>query len=45
VRAAGGRVTGFRNEPFDLQDGRVVASNGHLHEALTTLVGDGAVEA
>lgn len=43
VRAAGGQVTGFEGEPFDLHDGRVVATNGVLHTAMVELVGPGAV--
>jgi myo-inositol-1(or 4)-monophosphatase len=43
VRAAGGRVTGFEGAPFDLHDGRIVASNGLLHDELIALVGPGAV--
>jgi myo-inositol-1(or 4)-monophosphatase len=43
VRAAGGQVTGFEGAPFDLHDGRIIASNGPLHDALTALVGPGAV--
>lgn len=45
VRAAGGQVTGFEGAPFQLQDGRVIATNGLLHEAMTDLVGAGAARA
>lgn len=38
VRAAGGTVTGFDGAALDLQDGRVIASNGHLHHELSRLV-------
>lgn len=38
VAEAGGRVTGTRGEPFTAHAGHVVASNGHLHDAvLSTL--------
>lgn len=31
VTEAGGRVTGHRGEPLDLDGGRIVATNAHLH--------------
>lgn len=34
IREAGGRVTGHYGEPFDLDGGRVLASNGALHATL-----------
>jgi myo-inositol-1(or 4)-monophosphatase len=34
VQEAGGRVTSFAGAPFDSRDGRVVASNGRIHEAM-----------
>lgn len=34
VAEAGGRVTGFTNEPYPLDDPGIVASNGRIHDAL-----------
>jgi myo-inositol-1(or 4)-monophosphatase len=34
VRSAGGRVSGFDGGEADLMSGHVVATNGHIHEAL-----------
>jgi len=31
VREAGGTVTGFGGEPFDLTSGQMLATNGRLH--------------
>ncbi|NJK60147.1 MAG: inositol monophosphatase [Oscillatoriales cyanobacterium SM2_1_8] len=40
VRAAGGMVTAYDGGPFDLASGRILATNGLLHEsAITTLAG------
>ncbi|WP_448561375.1 inositol monophosphatase family protein [Trichothermofontia sp.] len=36
VEEAGGRVTAYDGSPFVLQSGRILASNGHLHPALST---------
>lgn len=38
VEEAGGRVTTARGEPLAMQPGSVLASNGHLHEALQEIV-------
>ncbi len=38
VREAGGRVTGFRGEPADPFAGRIVASNGLIHEPLLQML-------
>ena len=35
VQEAGGRVTAYNQEPFDLLSGRILASNGHLHSAMS----------
>ena len=34
VRAAGGIVTGYDGTPFDVREGRLIATNGRLHPAL-----------
>ena len=34
VTESGGRVSGFTGEPVDLESGRVVATNGRVHDAL-----------
>jgi myo-inositol-1(or 4)-monophosphatase len=42
VQEAGGRVGGLsRSEPFDLYSGRVLASNGVLHDAIQDLLAEG----
>lgn len=40
IREAGGRVTGFDEEPIDLLNGRtpIIASNGHLHDDALALL-------
>lgn len=38
VEEAGGRVTSYSNEPFDLFDGRVLATNGVIHQELSALL-------
>jgi myo-inositol-1(or 4)-monophosphatase len=38
VEEAGGRVTNLAGGPFDCYQGQVVASNGHVHEALVRLL-------
>ncbi|XFA74371.1 inositol monophosphatase family protein [Thermosynechococcaceae cyanobacterium Okahandja] len=35
VREAGGVVTAYDQSPFDLTSGRILATNGHLHAALS----------
>jgi myo-inositol-1(or 4)-monophosphatase len=35
---AGGRVTGMSGEPFDPASAHLVASNGHLHEQMLTVI-------
>jgi myo-inositol-1(or 4)-monophosphatase len=34
VREAGGQVTGYRGELLDVYSGRLLATNGHLHESM-----------
>jgi myo-inositol-1(or 4)-monophosphatase len=36
VEEAGGKVTAYDQNPFDLYSGRILATNGHLHNALST---------
>jgi myo-inositol-1(or 4)-monophosphatase len=38
VEEAGGTITGMGGEPFDLSMPHLVASNGHLHDALLTVI-------
>jgi len=38
VEEAGGRITGMDGSPFDLAAGHVVASNGHVHDALLAVI-------
>lgn len=38
VEEAGGRVSDFQGRPLNLEDGRVVASNGHLHRAMLNVI-------
>ncbi|HEY7475425.1 MAG TPA: inositol monophosphatase family protein [Vicinamibacterales bacterium] len=40
VREAGGRVTGYDDEPIDLFAGRIVASNGLVHGAMLDVIRD-----
>lgn len=40
VRAAGGFVTDVDGGPFDGETGRVLATNGHVHEALRAALAD-----
>lgn len=35
IREAGGRVTAYDDSPFDVGSGRILATNGHLHGALS----------
>lgn len=35
VEEAGGKVSGYDNKPYDLKSGRILATNGHLHNALS----------
>ncbi|MGM0574555.1 MAG: inositol monophosphatase family protein [Myxococcota bacterium] len=39
VREAGGTVTAYGGEPFDLHGDSLVASNGRIHDALVAMVG------
>jgi len=34
VREAGGKVTGYHAEPLDVYSGKLLATNGHLHESM-----------
>jgi len=36
VREAGGQVTAYDRSPLDLQSGRILATNGQIHAALST---------
>jgi myo-inositol-1(or 4)-monophosphatase len=36
VEEAGGKVTAYDRKPFDLYSGRILATNGNLHSALST---------
>ncbi len=36
VEEAGGKVTAYDQNPFNLYSGRILATNGHLHNALST---------
>jgi myo-inositol-1(or 4)-monophosphatase len=38
VAEAGGRITGMDGQPFSSRRGQVVASNGHLHEAMLEII-------
>jgi myo-inositol-1(or 4)-monophosphatase len=40
VEEAGGLVTGYRGEPGDLGSGNIVASNGHIHEAMVEILSE-----
>ncbi|MBD2465450.1 inositol monophosphatase [Oscillatoria sp. FACHB-1407] len=39
VEEAGGVVTAYDNSPFVLQSGRILATNGHIHTALSHTLG------
>ncbi|CAN5736324.1 inositol monophosphatase family protein [soil metagenome] len=43
IQEAGGTITGAAGEPYSLGDRVLVASNGHLHMKLVTLMGLGEV--
>jgi myo-inositol-1(or 4)-monophosphatase len=36
LREAGGKVTAYDRSPFKLESGRILATNGHLHEKLSS---------
>jgi myo-inositol-1(or 4)-monophosphatase len=38
AEAAGARVTGFGGEPFRLEAGAILASNGQVHETISTIL-------
>ena len=38
VQEAGGRVTGLDLAPWDPHRGQVLASNGHIHEAMVAVI-------
>jgi myo-inositol-1(or 4)-monophosphatase len=38
VQEAGGRVTGYADEPIDLFGGRIVASNGPMHRPMLEVI-------
>ena len=39
VREAGGRVTAYDGSPLDVMAGRLLATNGHLHQAMSHTLG------
>jgi myo-inositol-1(or 4)-monophosphatase len=40
VEEAGGRVTGFSDQPYSIDSREVLASNGLIHGELVSLFGD-----
>jgi myo-inositol-1(or 4)-monophosphatase len=38
VEEAGGRITGLRGEPLDIDAPSMLASNGHVHEAMLAIL-------
>jgi myo-inositol-1(or 4)-monophosphatase len=38
VQEAGGRVTDFSDEPFGIEKKEILATNGHIHKEMTTLL-------
>jgi myo-inositol-1(or 4)-monophosphatase len=38
LREAGGKVTAYDNSAFDLSSGRILATNGRIHQALSTVL-------
>jgi myo-inositol-1(or 4)-monophosphatase len=38
VEEAGGRITGMDGDPFEVSAGHIVASNGHVHEAMLQVI-------
>jgi myo-inositol-1(or 4)-monophosphatase len=40
LEEAGGRITDYRGDPFELEAGELVASNGQLHPALVELTSE-----
>ena len=45
VEEAGGRVTGWRGEPYRPEHGAVVASNGHIHDELLRILDETGIPA
>ena len=41
VEEAGGRVSAYGGGPFSARSGEILASNGHLHEAMQAVIQDG----
>ena len=41
LKEAGGVVTNFRGEPFDIYAGEVAASNGRIHEQMLRVLQEG----
>jgi myo-inositol-1(or 4)-monophosphatase len=39
VQEAGGQVTAYDQSPFDIASGRILASNSHLHGAMSQVLG------
>jgi myo-inositol-1(or 4)-monophosphatase len=44
VAEAGGRVTDFEGQPFSPHQPRIIATNGHIHDALRAVIHGGAIE-
>ena len=42
LEEAGGKVTDYLEREFYLEDEDIVASNGHLHPAMTAVTGEGS---
>ena len=40
LEEAGGKLTNYRGDLLDLDGREIVASNGHLHPAMTRLMGE-----
>jgi myo-inositol-1(or 4)-monophosphatase len=40
VREAGGRVTSLSGGPFSVEGGEILATNGHLHDAMLEVLGE-----
>lgn len=35
LREAGGKVTAYDNSAFKIESGRILATNGHIHDAVS----------
>ena len=38
VEEAGGKITNFDGDPYDVEDKETLATNGHIHEDMLTLI-------